>query len=76
MAKHIYDKDGNYKGKILSDEEHQRKNTPPADPDNFSFIDRFLAKKFGKETMFYVRMVVYTAFFIFACYMCYVLGYF
>ena len=23
MPKHIYDKDGNYKGKILSDEEHQ-----------------------------------------------------
>jgi hypothetical protein len=22
MAKHIYDKDGNYKGKILNDEEH------------------------------------------------------
>ena len=24
MAKHIYDSDGNYKGKILSDEEHRR----------------------------------------------------
>ena len=22
MAKHIYDEDGNYKGKILNDEEH------------------------------------------------------
>ena len=25
MAKHIYDKDGEYKGKILSDEEHSKK---------------------------------------------------
>ena len=25
MPKHIYDKEGNYKGKILSDEEHQEK---------------------------------------------------
>lgn len=25
MAKHIYDKDGNYQGKILSDEEHNKK---------------------------------------------------
>ena len=25
MAKHIYDEDGNYKGKILSDEEHSKK---------------------------------------------------
>ena len=25
MAKHLYDKDGKYKGKILSDEEHSKK---------------------------------------------------
>ncbi|MDC3309066.1 hypothetical protein OAV26_02445 [Crocinitomicaceae bacterium] len=25
MAKHIYDKDGKYKGKILSDEEHRKR---------------------------------------------------
>ena len=24
MAKHLYDKDGKYKGKILSDEEHSK----------------------------------------------------
>jgi hypothetical protein len=32
MAKHTYDKDGNYTGKVLSDEEHdkkQRHSTPP-----------------------------------------------
>jgi len=28
MAKHIYDKDGNYTGKVLSESEHQRENRP------------------------------------------------
>ena len=62
MAKHIYDEDGNYKGKILSDEEHDRKQGEGVDPDEFSFLDRFLAKKFGKEKMAKARGIFYSAF--------------
>ena len=46
MAKHIYDKEGNYKGKILSDEEHSEKERK-------DFLDKCFFCNGGHPITFY-----------------------
>jgi len=67
MAKHIYDEDGNYKGKILSDEEHSKRRVH-----HRRFTNNLTDKQnFNRGCAFLIIMPII---FILCCYLGWYLG--